>query len=368
VIFDEAQELRRAETKPGELTAKYQAAAMVADQADFRMGLTATPVYNYGAEIHNILSVLAPDVLGTREEFAREWAGGAWSDKLRIQDPRALGTYLRSEGLMLRRTRKEVGRELPEVVRIPHPVDADEEALEQVTESAIALAEVIVAKEAKPVDQMQAARSFDMELRRATGVAKAPYVAALVRMLLESEPKVVLFGWHRAVYRIWQEKLEGFNPVMYTGSESDVQKAAGVEAFLQPNELLGDDGEPAPNPAASRVLIISLRSGAGLDGLQHVCNVGVFGELDWSPGIHDQCEGRYHRDGQGESCVSYFPLSDAGTDPLMSEVLNVKRMQSEPLRDPDAALFETTTDGSSRIRRLAEDFLSKHQRQVRIAA
>src|SRR5579884_3848269 len=43
---------------------------------------------------------------------------------------------------------------------------------------------------------------------------------------------------------------------------------------------------------------MSLRSGAGLDGLQEDCTVGVFGELDWSPEQHRQCIGRLDRDGQ----------------------------------------------------------------------
>ncbi|UUY01947.1 SNF2-related protein [Svornostia abyssi] len=54
VIFDEAQELRRADSD------KYKAAARIADGAHVRMGLTATPIYNYAAEIHNVLSVIAP--------------------------------------------------------------------------------------------------------------------------------------------------------------------------------------------------------------------------------------------------------------------------------------------------------------------
>src|SRR5690606_41175610 len=45
VVFDEVQELRI----PG--TGKYYAARHIAGQADFRLGLSATPIYNYGGEI-----------------------------------------------------------------------------------------------------------------------------------------------------------------------------------------------------------------------------------------------------------------------------------------------------------------------------
>jgi SNF2 family DNA or RNA helicase len=343
VIFDEAQELRRANSD------KYRAAARIADAADLRMGLTATPVYNYAGEIYNIMSVLAPDALGSREEFAREWGTSYWHEKLRVREPKALGTYLRDQGLMLRRTRRDVGRELPEVVRVPHSVSADEKVYERLMEGALDLAEVVLHGERK--EAFVAAGELDWETRRATGISKAPYVAEFVRMLLESEEKVVLFGWHRDVYDIWLDRLMEFNPVLYTGSESAAQKEESKRRFLEP--LREDDLD------ACRVFIMSLRSGAGLDGLQAITNVAVFGELDWSPGMHDQCIGRLHRDGQDESVVAYFLVSDVGSDPVIAKVLNLKRMQSEPLRDPDAELVEEAEDTRGRVRKLAEEVVAQ---------
>ncbi|MDI7181059.1 hypothetical protein QMO16_29155, partial [Klebsiella pneumoniae] len=67
-------------------------------------------------------------------------------------------------------------------------------------------------------EKMRAAGEFDQLVRQATGVAKAPYVAEFVRLLLESGQQVLLFGWHREVYSIWREKLADYNPVMYTGT------------------------------------------------------------------------------------------------------------------------------------------------------
>jgi superfamily II DNA or RNA helicase len=347
VIFDEAQELRRGDSQ------KYTAAAQIADKAKVRLGLTATPVYNYGGEIHNLLAVLAPGVLGTREEFGREWCNGYWDVKVQVADPAALGSYLRDQGLMLRRTRRDVGRELPDVVRVPHHVEADEDVLERVSGDAATLAELIVSRSGTRQELFQAAGDFDWKMRHATGVAKAPYVAEFVRMLLEAEERVVLFGWHRDVYDIWAGRLNEFDPVLYTGSESPAQKKRSKDAFLA-----GD----------ARVLMMSLRAGAGLDGLQDVAHVAVFGELDWSPGMHDQCIGRLHRDGQGEAVVAYFLLSDYGADPVMAEVLNLKRMQSEPLRDPDADPFEEAASNQDRVRRLAEAVLGKRQQAGRLAA
>jgi hypothetical protein len=348
VIFDEAQELRRANSD------KYNAAARIADAAELRMGLTATPVYNYAGEIYNIMSILAPEALGSREEFAREWGHTSWHEKLQVRDPRALGTYLRDQGLMLRRTRQDVGRELPEVVRVPHTVSADENVYEQLMAGAVDLAEIVLHGERKQA--FLAAGELDWETRRATGVSKAPYVAEFVKMLLESERKVVLFGWHRDVYDIWLRRLAAFNPVLYTGSESPAQKEESKRRFLHEDP---DDEETGKD--ACRVFIMSLRSGAGLDGLQAVTNVAVFGELDWSPGMHDQCIGRLHRDGQGDQVIAYFLNSSIGSDPIVMDVLGIKRMQSEPLRDPDAELIQEAEDVRGRVRKLAEHVVAQRQ-------
>src|SRR5690606_11624431 len=72
---------------------------------------------------------------------------------------------------------------------------------------------------------------------------------------------------------------------------------------------------------------LSLRSTAGIDGLQGRGTVVVFAELDWSPAIHSQCEDRLHRMGvdQGlESILCYYLVSDTGMDEVMQEALGLK--------------------------------------------
>ncbi len=341
VVFDEAQQLRSYQSQI------WSAAKHVAEAATYRLGLSATPIYNYGMEFHSVFDVLAPDALGTREEFGREWCGGDGDGKAKVRDAAVFGVYLRDSGLMVRRTRREVGRELPALSKVVHEIDADVAPIANAQQGALALARIILqANESYRGQKMQAAAEFDSLMRQATGIAKAPHVAAFVRLLLESEQKVILFGWHRAVYSVWLEQLAEFNPVLYTGSESDLQKRQALERFLDP-------------AGTCRVFIMSLRSGAGVDGLQHVCRTAVLGELDWSPGVHEQCVGRLHRDGQTEPVVAYFLAAEEGADPIMVEVLGIKRAQSEPVRNPGAPLAEVLDRGADSIRRLAEDALRR---------
>jgi len=82
--------------------------------------------------------------------------------------------------------------------------------------------------------------------------------------------------------------------------------------------------------------------------------------------VHDQCIGRLHRDGQDQGVVAYFLIAEIGSDPVIAGVLNLKRMQSEPIRDPDAEPFEEAEDTRGRVRKLAEQVVA--QRKTRRAA
>jgi len=361
VIFDECQELR----VPG--SDKHAAACHIADHVRYRVGLTATPVYNYGGEIHSIFSAIAPDELGSLSEFTNEWGRTFASGQLGVREPRELGHHLRTENLLLRRTRADVGRELPDVQRISHTVESDEDKLEEVRGDVEALAELILNSPDRK-ERFVKSGELDWKLRQATGKAKAPYVAAFVRMLLESGEKVCLFGWHREVYDRWLTDLAEFSPAMYTGTESPVQKRKAKARFLtSPDEWIDDDlidwrgPMPVKEGKGTNLLVMSLRSGAGLDGLQEHCHIAVFGELDWSPGMHDQCIGRLHRDGMDEPVVAYFLVSDEGSDPVIAETLNIKRGQGEPIRDPDRELLEAAGETGDRVKELARSILGERR-------
>lgn len=341
-VADEVQELRRDESQ------KTAAARAIAAGCEFRMGLSATPIYNYGAEFWSVLEVIRPGELGAFDEFLREWCANHYGEakKAKIKNPEAFGTYLRETGLMIRRTRKDVERELPQLSRIVHEVDPQMAELAKVETSALKLARII-AQGSKGFDVMRASSEFDHQLRRATGVDKAPFVASFVRMLLEEEDEpLVLFGWHRDVYSIWAEQLQDLKPAWYTGTETPKQKQVEAERFLA-----GD----------AKVLIMSLRSGAGLDGLQNVASRVVVGELDWSPGALEQCIGRVHRDGQKRPVFAYYVTASQGCDPMMLDVLGVKRIQVDGVREPFGEKSEIREVDPHHLRKLAQDFIRRRR-------
>lgn len=337
-VWDEIQTLRK-----GEASQMGRASMILASRAARRLGLSATPIYNYGSEIWEIMRFLDETVLGSAGDFQREWMAGG----VRLAEPDALGAYLRETHVFVRRTREEVGRELPPVNTIVETVPHDAQAIADIEDLARQLS--IRATTGQWSERGEALRELDWRLRRATGIAKARSVATYVRLLLEDGEAVLLAGWHRDVYEIWLEELAEHNPVLYTGSETAAQKDRARQAIM--------DGE-------SRLLIMSLRSGSGLDGIQERMRVVVIGELDWSPGVHDQLIGRLDRDREGEpqQVTAIYLVSDDGADPPMIDVLGIKKSESTRIVDGDAAGLVAPQGDGSHLVRLAKRILAKRGR------
>jgi SNF2 family DNA or RNA helicase len=182
--------------------------------------------------------------------------------------------------------------------------------------------------------------------RKATGVAKAPYVCAFVRMLLEGGEKVLLFAHHHAVMDLYKRELKAYRPAFITGRENESAKQQALTRFME---------------GKTDLCCISLRSASGLN-LQRASCV-VFGELDWSPAVHSQAEDRAHRIGQEDSLLCYYLVSPRGSDQAMQEALGLKVSQFVSLMgdgpgDRDAAL-RGAKDARQRVRELVEALMEE---------
>jgi len=338
VVFDEVHELRRADSK------KYNAAHLLSRSCQYRLGMSATPIMNLGGEAFNVFECVSPGAVGTKDQFRETWCNSYYfsGKEPALRDPAAFGEYLKDRNLMLRRTRAEVGRELPSHTTIVQTIDADTDAIREIDGKAARLAQLILQRNAAKGVQMNAAGQLESLVRQQTAIAKAPYCAAYIEMLLDSGEPVVCFGWHRMFHDIIREKLKAYKPVMYTGSETPSQKERNRDLFVS---------------GKTNLMLISHWSGSGLDGLQKRCATGVMGELDWAAGRMTQCIGRYHRDGQQRPCFTHYLVCDYGLDPVMSQVIQEKQEQSDGLLNHKSV--GPTIDATEHIRKLALEYISR---------
>lgn len=337
VVFDEAQELRRAGTE------KYSAASLLAESCDRVIGLSGTPIYNQGGEIWNVVNILDYHFLGDWESFTREWCYG-YGNNIVIK-PELLGEHLRREGLMLRRTKAEVLPELPEKRRLVQEIDADDSVYMRLMQPVLEKLRLLrsdgtltASARALLVDQISQGE------RQATGIAKAPFVCQFVRTLLENGEKVLLFAHHHAVMDRYKEELRAFNPVFITGRETGGRKEEAAADFME---------------GRTDLCCISLRAASGLN-LQRASCV-VFGELDWSPAVHSQAEDRAHRIGQKDSLLCYYLVSPRGSDADIQEALGLKVSQFLGLmgeRAQSPALMQADADFA---RKYVEKMMSSYE-------
>ena len=302
VIFDEAQELRHAGTE------KYSAASLISSAAENVVGLSGTPIYNQGGEIWNVVNILDFHFLGDWESFSREWCYGYRSGI--VAKPELLGEYLRDEGLMLRRTKREVLSQLPPKRRLVQEIDWDDALYRELMTETLPKLRRLRRSNLSASERALIEDQICQDERQATGCAKAPYVCAFVRALLEGDEKVLLFAHHHKVMDVYKKELKGYRPVFITGRENDAQKDAALHAFM--------DGR-------TNLCVISLRSASGLNLQRATCV--VFGELDWSPAVHSQAEDRAHRIGQQDSLLCYYLVSPKGSDQDMQQALGLKVSQ-----------------------------------------
>ena len=331
-IFDEIQELRR------NGTGKYSAASLLSESCENVIGLSGTPIYNQGGEIWNVVNILDFHFLGDWESFSREWCYGY--NRAMVAKPELLGEHLRREGLMLRRLKSDVLGELAPKRRLVQEIDWDDQVYRELMKPVADQLKILRATD-DPSKRAIIEDAICQQQRQATGVAKAPFVAAFVRALLDGGEKVLLMAHHHAVMDIYRKELKTYHPGFITGRENDTQKDAASAAFMS---------------GKTDLLCISLRSASGLNLQRATCV--VFGELDWSPAVHSQAEDRAHRIGQKDSLLCYYLVSPRGSDRDMQDALGLKVSQFVSLMgdaqpDGDEA-FLRQSEARDRIRRLVE--------------
>jgi len=335
VVFDEIQELRHRGTE------KYSAASLLAGAVERVYGLSGTPIYNQGGEIWNVVNILDYHLLGDWDSFTREWCYG-YGNAVVIH-PDWLGDHLRREGLMLRRTKKEVLPELPDKRRLVSQVDADDALFDKLMKPVVDQLRAFASNpDLSPSQRALAEGRLSQSERQASGIAKAPYVCQFVRALLDNDEKVLLFAHHHAVMDLYKKELRRYSPAFITGRETAAQKDQAVQRFVSGRTAL---------------CCISLRSASGLNLQEATCV--VFGELDWSPAVHSQAEDRAHRIGQQDSLLCYYLVSARGADPLMQDALGLKVSQFLGLMGDSAITQAESAHSASLARAHVEDMLRR---------
>ena len=211
--------------------------------------------------------------------------------------------HLKLRNLMIRRTKADVMKELPDKVRTPVllPIvkDSDYEALE----------EKILGLQGAPLKELK--EELANLSRSAFGVKRRAVLDWVSDFLGDSDEKLLIFGWHRAVVEALTMHL-GKQCITIDGSVPAKDRPALVKRFQE------DPG--------CRVCVANIvAGGTGIDGLQDVCSNVAFVELSTVPAYVMQAEDRLHRMGQRSSTGVWYLLAAGTIDEDMLAVVEERR-------------------------------------------
>lgn len=288
VIADEAHRLRSARSASGKLVRALT--------ARFLLLLTATPVENRLQDLYEMISMVAPGLLGTPSQFrTRHTAPGG--DVRNLAELRA-----RTRQVMVRHRRSEVALRLPQRLAETVLVTPDTDERDLYAELAERIR--VEAKEATSARRM-ALRSA-ARLAGSTPAAAAPTLRKLgwadlatAAEAITSPAKVRLL-----TARLGEHAARGEKVLVFTAFRQTVDavalatQAAGIDAAVYHGSLRRAEKEFAIGSFRDAKPVLLSTESAGEGRNLQFCHVMINLDLPWNPMQIEQRLGRLHRIGQ----------------------------------------------------------------------
>ncbi|MDB5039414.1 MAG: SNF2-related protein [Candidatus Eremiobacteraeota bacterium] len=312
-------------------------------QADHRLALTGTPVENSLRDLWAIFGFVEPGLLGSETSFRRRF-------ELPIADgDERAASALRSrlEPFLLRRTKEDVAKELPErteaiieceltplqrrlyrgiaeAARRDVLAKLDEDGAESATVHVLAALTRLRQVCAHPgllvpeyLDDPEASGKFDAFLET-------------VDEVLDGGHKVLVFSAFSSMLKVMRTALDRRN-VAYgylDGSTKDRDRQAEVERFMS------DDGPP--------VFLCSLKAG-GVGLTLTAADYVILYDPWWNPAVERQAIDRTHRIGQIRPVTAYRMVTAGSVEEKIRALAERKTALSKTVVKADSAVAKTLT-------------------------
>lgn len=324
LIIDEAHYLKSPSAKRTRAIYGDDTYPGLVAMAGHTFALTGTPAPNNAVELYSHMRYLQPESLANPNRGGLpydydEFVGRYCIKKATKYGAKIIGSRdhedlrLRLKGWLLKRSKDEVLKDLPDIAYQPLVFDS---------ESAVkALSEV-------PDEEMQLIRDALLDgdttnladlapqlptLRRVTAMAKAALVRDWVKdFLAQTDRKVVIFGhhaepleWLRNELRIRDGKLDNW-PARITGKTRPGNRPKAVDKFQ--------------NDENCRVFIGNIQA-AGTGLTLTAASDMIFLEQSWVPAENAQAAMRIHRIGQKNGCLVRYAMLADSIDEAVQRVL-----------------------------------------------
>lgn len=313
VILDECQRIKN------HLSDRAKAVQKICRNVEHIIPMSGTPIKNNAGEYFTVLNLVRPRMFPHFANFIERecdsYHSGYGYKVGGLRNPDAF--HEKTKDFILRRTKSEVLKDLPELMRKFHHVELDGKVQKAYKEGLKELDDLMYDDELSSIEKSGNMLAIMNKLRQITGISKVePCVDYVTEFLLSNERKIVIFVHHHAVHNMLVMKLNQW--LEDGGFKSCLSMTSSLNADERYNMAIKFKEEDY------RVMVAStLATGEGLN-LQF-CSDAVMLERQWNPANEEQSEGRFHRFGQKNSVsVSYMICSET-IDEYFTELVESKR-------------------------------------------
>lgn len=319
VILDEVQQIKNPDAT------RTQVVRKLCKEIPHLIPLSGTPWKNRGSEFFVVLNMLDPVKFWSYQSFLDNWVDyyqeGGKVKMGGINKPDKFKEHIKD--IAIRRERKEVMKELPDISRLKLHCEIEEHARkaydDEVSEFVKWYNQLVIDGEEDSPSASQNAIARLQRMRHILGLAKIPYTIEWCEEFLEeTDRKLVVFVHHKDVGELI------FNQLKQVCNEEKVELLK-LHAGLNSEERF--EVQERFNKLPRCIMIAStLASGEGLN-LQ-TCSDCLMHERQWNPMNEEQAEGRFIRIGQTANAVNATYIhAENSTDTHLDRIIEQKRRQ-----------------------------------------
>ena len=329
VILDECHFVKNPKAK------RTKAVQLLCRNKPHVIALSGTPIVNRPIEFFTALHILAPTTFKGFWDYAQrycapkhngfgwDFTGASYTDELhqRINNV-----------VMLRRTKTEVLKDLPEKTRSTIAIDLNENRGGYVTALRDALGEW--GKNSDKPDPLRDITQIS-HLRQAAVDSKFDLCKEWIENFLETGRKLVVFTIHHKTSDRLMSAFGNIHSICLDG-RTDVRLRSGVVEKFQ--------NDPTINMLIGNIQV------AGTGFTMTAAQDAAFMELPWTPGEVEQAEDRIHRIGQKGAVNIYYLIAKGTLEEDILALINEKRKVVKSVLDGES--MESTSILSELVKRL----------------
>jgi SWI/SNF-related matrix-associated actin-dependent regulator 1 of chromatin subfamily A len=335
VIIDECQHIKNPTSQ------RANNVRRICRDKPYVMGISGTPIKNHSGEYFSILNLLKPERFPSQAYYEARYVDKYWDGyRYKVGGLRNELEFRRNtEDFIIRFEQKDVMPDLPDLIRDFQYLDIDKDLRKAYDRTEGELVDFIETNEGElnGFAQHQHILSYLNKMRQITALAKISAVVENIQDTLDNTgEKCIVFLHHHIARDVLIKQLDT------VCKANDCDWAAITEKTS--NDTKENIKRKFSNDPRLRVLVLgTLASGEGLDGLQDSCNVLIMMERQWNPANEEQAEKRLQRIGQRNIVQAKYPIAVGTVDEMFTELIEKKRQSvKQTMGDSEVIAWDET--------------------------